>query len=463
MSEKVSRRKYIAVAGAAAAAAVIGGTAYYLSQPSPLAPTPTPSPTPKPTPTATPKPTSTPAALVEVSLAYSGWGSDTMNNIVSDFTEKNPHIKVNIFTMAGGKPYHDKMVTMFTAGKGYDIVYGGFMEEFADAGWIIPIDDRVSDRILNDLHPVSKQCMMYKDHMWGLPWYLNLGLGFNYNKEMLSKAGIDEPPTTWSELREQCLKIKEKGIVEYPLGFSAMQDPDAWTVYEALLHSYGLTFFDEDGNCILNSPEHVEVLQMMIDWIHKDKIVHPTCMEVEMHGVTELMAGGEVAFTLNGYYYLKTTNDPEKSKVAGKVYAAPFPGSDDRPAKGGGLSSSVGWYVTKFSEHKDEAYSFVEWLGGPEGHKRWWMEKMLFPSYKSLASDPEVLNAFPEAKGYFEHMEYLDFANDKLFRGPIVRFRADYDDLTSVEISKAITQTVTPKEALDAIVEKVKELQQRYK
>ena len=79
---KVSRRKYFAVVGVTAAAAVIGGAAYYLSKlgaPAPtstptakptitptLKPTPpstsptlTPTPTPKPTLTPTPKPTST--------------------------------------------------------------------------------------------------------------------------------------------------------------------------------------------------------------------------------------------------------------------------------------------------------------------------------------------------------------------------------------------------------------------
>lgn len=52
MSErKVSRRKYIAVAGVAVVATAIGGAAYYLSRP------PKPTPTPTPTPTATPAPT----------------------------------------------------------------------------------------------------------------------------------------------------------------------------------------------------------------------------------------------------------------------------------------------------------------------------------------------------------------------------------------------------------------------
>lgn len=82
---KVSRRKYFAVVGVTAAAAVIGGAAYYLSKlgaPAPtstptakptitptLKPTPpstsptlTPTPTPKPTLTPTPKPTSTSGA-----------------------------------------------------------------------------------------------------------------------------------------------------------------------------------------------------------------------------------------------------------------------------------------------------------------------------------------------------------------------------------------------------------------
>ena len=58
----VSRRAYLAAAGGVVAVAVVGGAAYYLSQPAPT-PAPTPTPTPKPTPSPTPGPTPTPTPL----------------------------------------------------------------------------------------------------------------------------------------------------------------------------------------------------------------------------------------------------------------------------------------------------------------------------------------------------------------------------------------------------------------
>ena len=48
-----------------------------------------------------------------------------------------------------------------------------------------------------------------------MPWLMDVKY-FMYNKDILSKAGIASPPTTWEELVDQAKIIKDKGLVEFP-------------------------------------------------------------------------------------------------------------------------------------------------------------------------------------------------------------------------------------------------------
>jgi len=457
MSEgRVSRRKYIAVAGAAAAAAVIGGAAYYLSRPGP----PTPTPTPKPTATPTPKP-----VTGEVTWLHTGWGGDTAKKIVENFMKENPEIKV-IYTTTKSEEYHSKMVAAFAGGSApWDIIWCplGWYYEFIENGWIIPIDDYLTNDLKNDLLPMARAGTEYEGSFYGLPWYLALGLGFFYNEKMLSEAGIDKPPGTWDEVLQQCLTLKEKGVVKYPLSMSLMEDEDTWTTFKGILKAHHGKFYDDDGKCLYNSPLAVEVLQWIVDCVHKHKVIHPTCLETEMHGVAELMAAGEVAFQINNYYYMKTPiNDPEKSKVAGQVNTVLMPGPEGKPGQGGSIGSAPNWGIPKYTKNPEATYKFLSYLGGPIGNKRWAVEKSLFPAYKSAANDPEVLSAIKGAKVWLEQVsKYGVFQFDKNYDGPEKLFGQELAEVAMKEISKAVTLTKTPKEALDAIAKAYEEIKAR--
>jgi len=70
----------------------------------------------------------------------------------------------------------------------------------------------------------------YKDKAFGMPWSVDSKYLF-YNKEMLQKAGIANPPKTWDELLADAKIIKQKGIVEYPIVWS-------WQQAEAVICDY---------------------------------------------------------------------------------------------------------------------------------------------------------------------------------------------------------------------------------
>ena len=52
---------------------------------------------------------------------------------------------------------------------------------------------------------------------YGVPWDMGM-IGFWYNKDLFAQAGIEAPPTTWTELLEDVQKLKDAGITPIALG-----------------------------------------------------------------------------------------------------------------------------------------------------------------------------------------------------------------------------------------------------
>ena len=67
-----------------------------------------------------------------------------------------------------------------------------FLAEWAEAGWLQPIDGFKELMQYNaDAMPFATESMTYKGRQYGLTYYAGF-MGFLYNDEILRKAGYDE-------------------------------------------------------------------------------------------------------------------------------------------------------------------------------------------------------------------------------------------------------------------------------
>jgi len=105
---------------------------------------------------------------------------------------------------------------------------------------------------------------------------------FVYNKQMLSDAGIANPPATWEELVADSIILKEKGIVDYPVAMTWGAGYEQITSdYTMIAKSMGAELFDQDGKPVFNTGAGVEALQLMNDMVNKDKIVDPAALTLK--------------------------------------------------------------------------------------------------------------------------------------------------------------------------------------
>lgn len=182
--------------------------------------------------------------------------------------------------------------------------------------------DRITDEINQGVLPGAWTTVEYDGKRYGMPWILDTKYLF-YNKEILEKAGIKEPPKTWDELAEQAKAIKDKGLLENPIAWSWSQAEAAICDYTTLVSAYGGKFLDS-GKPAFASGGGLDALNYMVT-SYTSGLTNPNSKEFLEEDVRKVFQNGEAAFALNWTYMYNLANDPKESKVAGKVASFRLP------------------------------------------------------------------------------------------------------------------------------------------
>jgi len=156
----------------------------------------------------------------------------------------------------------------------YDIVGIDIIDlaKYGAAGWVEPLDSYIDEATKSDILPFALEGISYNGQIPGTAMESEF-MVFVYNKQMLSDAGIANPPATWEELVADSIILKEKGIVDYPVAMTWGAGYEQITSdYTMIAKSMGAELFDQDGKPVFNTGAGVEALQLMNDMVNKDKI-----------------------------------------------------------------------------------------------------------------------------------------------------------------------------------------------
>ncbi|MFC2969238.1 extracellular solute-binding protein [Acidimangrovimonas pyrenivorans] len=346
-----------------------------------------------------------------MALAQSGainmqtWSAavDTVQSHLSAFT-KETGIPVN-YGNAPWAQYREGMVAKFVGGAPLDMMWvsDSWLPEWAEAGWIAPVDG--FDSLMKYNAEAEKFCtdsMTYNGRQYGLTYYTDF-MAFLYDEEKVKAAGFDAPPSTWEEVVEQSLAMKEKGISDYPMMLAMAQESWLIEFMSALVYSHGGRFTDEGGKAIMQNADGgaVEALQWVVDAVSKHKIVSPGCVETgELSGL-KAFASGNHAFAMVAKYRLRMLNDPAQSQIAGNVKQALMPKGPK------GDHATVGWMrfhgmsaqAAKDKQRAENTAKLIEWFGG-KADGAYKFQKLLFLDIgagfgvKPLFDDPEIQAAY---------------------------------------------------------------------
>lgn len=352
--------------------------------------------------------------------------------------------------------YRDTMVTKFVAKAPIDMLWvsDSWLPEWADAGWIAPINQYPELLKYNaDADRFCTESMTYKGKQYGLTYYSDY-MAFFYDEEMLKKAGIKEPPKTWDDVLQQSLKIKSAGLSEYPMMLSMARESWLIEFLTAMVYSHGGRFVDDKGAAALAQPGAgaQRALQWIADAVQKHKIISPACVETgELNGLKAFGAGNH-AFALLSRYRIRTLNDPKQSAIAGRVRQALM------PAGAGGSNATVGWMrfhamtpqAAADKVRGANAAKLIEWFGGKaDGQYRF--QKMLFDDLGSGFGIPSLFKDPDVQANYAKYADIKVFeAQQKLARKKdvISRWIGEWDEVNGAAWQSAVIGKSTVADAL---------------
>ncbi|PLU40458.1 ABC transporter substrate-binding protein [Sinorhizobium medicae] len=329
-------------------------------------------------------------ALAETTLnalfmAQAAYSEADVRAMTDAFAKANPDIKVNLEFV----PYeglHDKTVLAQGSGGGYDVVLFDVIwpAEYAANNVLLDVTDRITDEINQGVLPGAWTTVEYDGKRYGMPWILDTKYLF-YNKEILEKAGIKEPPKTWDELAEQAKAIKDKGLLENPIAWSWSQAEAAICDYTTLVSAYGGKFLDS-GKPAFASGGGLDALNYMVT-SYTSGLTNPNSKEFLEEDVRKVFQNGEAAFALNWTYMYNLANNPKESKVAGKVGVVPAPGVEGK-SEVSAVNGSMGLGITTTSKHPEEAWKYIVHMTSQETQNAY--AKLSLPIWASSYEDPDV-------------------------------------------------------------------------
>ncbi|WP_298935149.1 extracellular solute-binding protein [uncultured Ruegeria sp.] len=277
--------------------------------------------------------------------------------------------------------------------------------------------------------------------LFGIPFGSETSI-LGYRKDIFDKHGL-EVPKTYDDLLELACRIPELEPGMGGLASRAASGHHASHAYLLHLAPLGGRIFDDNWNPIMNNAEGVKAAEAL------KTIVECGAEGAETFGFAEAGASflqGNSAMFLDSTVFAGQVNNPEKSKVVGKIGWAPHPEGTRRGSQTGGF----GIGIPTNAQNKDAAFLLMQWLTSKEADKAIAVAGGN-PSRFSTHSDPDVLAEQPHLEVFGEALKHAD----PDWR-PIIPVWGKINADLGTTLSQVLTEDLDIQTALDGVAERSK-------
>lgn len=385
--------------------------------------------------------------VVKVWHLWTGAMADAMDELADDFNASQDRYRVETLSV----PDFQKITVAISSGDGPDLTdsWNSYVTQFADMGAMEPLDSYIEadGYDLSDFNQAALDACRYNGKQYAMPCNMNL-VALYYNKELLSAAGYDTPPATYSEMIEiarATTALNEDGTLA-TLGFPA------WPLNnyrDNMLYAFGGNWIDaETLQPSADAPGNLLMLQAFYDY------------------VSEFGANNVSVFTSSG-----KTNDPTDPFLSGKQalridgpwtsgYFEPLgldvdwgitylPTPDDQPElKGRQPISCSTLYIPSAAKCKQGAWEFMKYLLSDEGQTRLFISNQNLPARMSLYQSEAYRSSLSVADLFAEMA-----ANENLVGMPNYTESTEYTTAINEEIELCFNLEQTPEKTIENIAQ----------
>nr|WP_208492263.1 ABC transporter substrate-binding protein [aff. Roholtiella sp. LEGE 12411] len=320
---------------------------------------------------------SKPSASTAVTIKLSGWGGSPieqklLRQVLQDFEMQHPTIKVKYEVISD--QYMDVIKTRLVGEAAPDVFYLDALEApfLMSQNILEPLDAYITPEFdLGDFENTLLGNFKYQNQIYGLPKdYSTLTLF--YNKKAFAAAGLNNPPTTWDELRTYSQKLTGK-LNKYGFGEIPELARQAYKV-----KAFGGQLVDQNDYATFASTAGLQGLQLVIDQYQKDRSSAQKS-DVGTNSGIEMFGQGKVAMVIEGNWAIPylTETFPQVEFATAEI-----PTINN---KKGTMVFTVAYVMNKQAQHKAEAWELISYLTGKEGMQKWTEKGFALPTRKSVA------------------------------------------------------------------------------
>jgi multiple sugar transport system substrate-binding protein len=317
-------------------------------------------------------------------------------NVIAAYENEKPDVDVKVIEASDRDDLIARLSTSFAAGTPPDLFLLNyrFYAQFAARDVLEPIEDRVDDSDVfqqDDFYEEAMSAFRFNDTLTCLPQNIS-SLVVYYNKDLFQEAGVAFPKEGWSwdDMVATAKKLTKDSNGDgkpevHGLGIEASLIRIAPFVW-----SNGGEVVDDVENpthFTLDSPEAQVALERFLQLHATDKVT-PNEEEVESEDDETRFQNGRLAMVLSSRRATPTFRTIQKFDW--DIAALP------QHKEQAGILHSDAYCLTKASENKDAAWSFMEYALGPEGAPIVAESGRTVPSLKSVAESDAFLD--PTAK-----------------------------------------------------------------
>ncbi|WP_332630488.1 ABC transporter substrate-binding protein [Halalkalibacter flavus] len=314
--------------------------------------------------------------------------------LVAEFEEAHPHIKINMLSMHWANEYELRLRTELVAGNHPDImsIDSPNLALYANAGTLLSLDRYMKEEgNIEDIFEHTLKGLTYQDEIYLAP-IAESSIALFYNKHLFNEAGIPFPSReqamTWDEVLEIAQKIHnpEQGIygIDPAQGFGEGEGPAYFKL--PFLWQFGADVLSPDATTAdgyLNSEEALEALKFYQDLYLKHRVA-----TVELPPVP--FESNQLAMTVMGSWHL--VDFESYGLVLGEDFGiAPLPKADYQVTPNGGWALGI----SAKSEHPEEAWEFIKFATSYNAVKKHSEITGDIPARYSVVQDLPELKEYP--------------------------------------------------------------------
>lgn len=331
--------------------------------------------------------------------------------LIQTFEAKHPKTKISLLTTKNLGGFLSKQLKEGSClPKGSpDLVYIDviWVPEFAVRGCLQDLSGRFDTKMRSQFSPQAVKDGEYFGKSYRIPLRSDMGMLY-YRSDLLTQAGYQQPPQTFTDLMTISQTLKQKQLVEWGFLWQGDQYEGKIATFVEILAGHGGYWIDDQTRQVgLDQPEALQAIQFLRNTL-KSK-VSPT--SVLTYSEAESLAQFRAGKSLFLRHWPRAKFFLAQDKT---IKSVPMQ-LQSQGHSGGPCNGSWGLGIAKETQHSDQAWRAIRFFTSEQAQRQFTQDTQFIPSHKAVLQQesPEVQQAITKAI-YRPRIPEYDQASDIL-------------------------------------------------